>query len=203
MIEIHQSKTADTRTCDFAKVSKETLLESSEQHIGDVWHALAFFRSKLLDAAETHDPGLVMETGMRSLSKKQEEERQKIIGDLQEAAEKVEASIAAFNASQESAFAEVEKAKDEYNQKVVAADEFRYEIYSAQSDYFNDKSENWQEGDAGSAYSEWKDAWEESFDALEIEPPQELEAIDDDMNHSDRLSDLASERRRLHEARAG
>lgn len=55
MIEIIKSKTADTRTCDFASVSKETLLASSRQHIGDIVKALAFFTSKLVEAAGEHD----------------------------------------------------------------------------------------------------------------------------------------------------
>lgn len=55
MIEIHKSKTADTRTCDFANISKETLLDSSRQHIGDIVKALAFFQSKLTEAAGEHD----------------------------------------------------------------------------------------------------------------------------------------------------
>lgn len=55
MIEIHKSKTADTRTCDFANTSKETLLASSRQHIGDVVKALAFFQAKLTEAAGEHD----------------------------------------------------------------------------------------------------------------------------------------------------
>lgn len=40
MIRITMSQTADTRTCDFANVSKETLYASSVQHIGDVRTAL-------------------------------------------------------------------------------------------------------------------------------------------------------------------
>ena len=36
MISIQQSQTADTRTCDYANVTKETLLASSKQHISDV-----------------------------------------------------------------------------------------------------------------------------------------------------------------------
>ncbi len=56
MIRIRQSQTADTRTCDFANVSKETLLASSRQHIGDVREALALFRLLLLDASANHDP---------------------------------------------------------------------------------------------------------------------------------------------------
>jgi len=55
MIEIKKSATADTRTCDFANTSKETLLASSRQHIGDVVKALAFFSSKLVEAAGEHD----------------------------------------------------------------------------------------------------------------------------------------------------
>jgi|SRR6185369_10079524 len=55
MIPIYKSQTADTRTCDFANVTKETLLASSRQHIGDVVKALAFFSSKLTEAAGEHD----------------------------------------------------------------------------------------------------------------------------------------------------
>jgi hypothetical protein len=55
MIRINQSQTADTRTCDFANVSKDTLRASSEQHIGDVQIALGFFASLLHRAAAVHD----------------------------------------------------------------------------------------------------------------------------------------------------
>jgi hypothetical protein len=55
MITISQSSTADTRTCDFTKVTKETLLASSAQHIGDVGQALAFFGALLTRQAVMHD----------------------------------------------------------------------------------------------------------------------------------------------------
>lgn len=55
MIEITKSATADTRTCDFANTSKQTLLESSRTHIGDVVKAMAFFSGKLFEAAGAHD----------------------------------------------------------------------------------------------------------------------------------------------------
>lgn len=55
MIQIKKSETADTRTCDFKNTSKETLLASSLQHIGDVVKALSFFQSKLIEAAGSHD----------------------------------------------------------------------------------------------------------------------------------------------------
>ncbi len=56
MIRIRKSETADTRTCDFATVSKETLLASSKQHIRDVRKAHQFFRRLLAVAMLNHDP---------------------------------------------------------------------------------------------------------------------------------------------------
>lgn len=55
MITIRKSKTADTRSCDFTQVSKETLYQSSTQHIDDVRQALKFFGTMLNDAAFVHD----------------------------------------------------------------------------------------------------------------------------------------------------
>ena len=55
MIKIKKSPTADTRTCDFSKVSKETLLSSSRQHIGDVREASYFFAAKIAERTEVHD----------------------------------------------------------------------------------------------------------------------------------------------------
>ena len=54
-ITISKSPTADTRTCDVSTVGKQTLLNSSRQHIKDVGKALAFFSSKLIEAASEHD----------------------------------------------------------------------------------------------------------------------------------------------------
>lgn len=56
MIHVKKSPTADTRTCDFANVSKKTLIASSAQHIDDVRQALAFFMTLLGKAALVHDP---------------------------------------------------------------------------------------------------------------------------------------------------
>jgi hypothetical protein len=55
MITILKSETADTRTCDFAKVSKPRLKASSYQHISDVQEALGWFRKQIFTAAENHD----------------------------------------------------------------------------------------------------------------------------------------------------
>lgn len=55
ILKVRPSPTADTRTCDFANVSRETLLKSSVQHIRDVAAALDWFAARLREAAATHD----------------------------------------------------------------------------------------------------------------------------------------------------
>ena len=55
MITIKKSKTADTRSCDFANVKKETLLQSSAQHIEDVSKGMMFFADQIRQQAEKHD----------------------------------------------------------------------------------------------------------------------------------------------------
>jgi hypothetical protein len=55
LIEIHPSPTADTRTCDFTRVTKETLMESSHQHIRDVRNGMLFFVETLIESGNKHD----------------------------------------------------------------------------------------------------------------------------------------------------
>ena len=55
MIIIKKSATADTRTCDYTKVTKQTLLESSNQHIDDVQKGMFFLSDKLQEAGRSHD----------------------------------------------------------------------------------------------------------------------------------------------------
>jgi len=55
MIRIKPSPTADTRTCDWANVSREQLLESSKQHISDIGEGLAFLCILIGKAAHQHD----------------------------------------------------------------------------------------------------------------------------------------------------
>jgi len=55
ILVIDKSATADTRTCDYANVSKETLLNASVQHIHDVHRAMHWFQLRIEEAADRHD----------------------------------------------------------------------------------------------------------------------------------------------------
>jgi len=55
MIAITKSENADTRTCDFANVSKYQLTQATQKHRSDVSKALAMFGDLLQGAGSKHD----------------------------------------------------------------------------------------------------------------------------------------------------
>jgi hypothetical protein len=55
MIEIRMSPTADTRTCDWSKTTKEQLVFSSLLHIQDVGKGLGLLAGMLVERAASHD----------------------------------------------------------------------------------------------------------------------------------------------------
>lgn len=64
MIKIKPSSVADTRTCDWSKVTKDQLLQASGQHIGDVIKGINFFIAKLRAAALEHDFDKITDKGL-------------------------------------------------------------------------------------------------------------------------------------------
>ncbi len=55
VITIQPSATADTRSCDWSKVSQDQLCDSSVQHRDDVRKGFAFFSRMMTRQAELHD----------------------------------------------------------------------------------------------------------------------------------------------------
>lgn len=55
MIKIKKSETADTRTCDWTKVTMKMLYRSSVQHRKDVAKGMIFLADKLKNAGISHD----------------------------------------------------------------------------------------------------------------------------------------------------
>jgi len=54
-IQIKKSETADTRSCDWSKVSIDQLCDSSKQHIDDVKAGCNFFAEMMKIAGDRHD----------------------------------------------------------------------------------------------------------------------------------------------------
>lgn len=108
---------------------------------------------------------------------KQWEEHKSAISDERDA---LETEIDAYNALMNETWERVENALLSLNEKIAQAEEWRGEIASEMQDYFDERTERWQEGDAGCAYQEWISEWEIELSEVELEAPPEVEMPDDD-----------------------
>jgi hypothetical protein len=113
---------------------------------------------------------------MKRLSKDQLSTRNDLVKRLREAAEKTEKAIADVNG-----------VIDEYNAILDEAENFRDEVVSEMDTYYDERSEKWQETDAGSSYQDWKGQYE----ALDIDHLETLEI--DDLKLADDLEELPDE----------
>jgi DNA-binding ferritin-like protein (Dps family) len=94
-------------------------------------------------------------------------------------------------------YAEVTEVIDRLNAEVTTYNEilgdlegFRDELVGDMESYYDERSEKWQEGDAGSEYQSWKGEWE----GLSVDEVPEVEAPDEPtMDHPDELENLSNE----------
>lgn len=112
---------------------------------------------------------------MNKLSKEQLARKAEHVRLLDEGRKKFQAVLDEQNKVLAEVRAAVDAARDEYNELVAATNEFIVEVYGAQEEYFDSKSEKWQEGDAGSVYGEWMNAWAGELDELSIDGPEDME----------------------------
>ncbi len=54
-----------------------------------------------------------------------------------------------------------EIAANAFNEARLALDSFREGLREEMSTHYEERSERWQEGDAGTAYEDWMEAWDE------------------------------------------
>ena len=155
---------------------------------------------------------------MNKLSKKARETWEGHLADLNEAEGELRTALESFNEESENLWGEVEAALNEFNEKRSALAEdleakrtevnnaieelrsVRDEVVADQENYYDERSERWQEGERGEAYAEWKDTWESAelelvedleLEEEELEAPEALE-LPGELPFSD-LEDLATE----------
>lgn len=117
---------------------------------------------------------------MKKLSKEQVAERNEHQNKVQEAWADLDKAVTAFNDAKREAWAKVEDAHTAYLEEVQAANEWRDGIATEASDYYGERSEKWQEGDAGSQYGAWVEALGNEFDEPDsLDEPDDLDAPED------------------------
>jgi len=105
---------------------------------------------------------------MKRLPKEFEARRQQLIESLEAASGEVESAIERMNEVILEAKEEAEAAIEAYNSLVRDAAELRDEAQQAVQDYFDDKSDKWQESEAGEKYQTWINGFDD-IEAIEIE----------------------------------
>jgi uncharacterized protein YukE len=112
---------------------------------------------------------------MKKLSKEQLKQHADLSTELHGAHEALDEAIEQYNKKVVEAFAAIHPFIEQFNSKVEEVNAFIEEIHAEQESYFDEKSERWQDGDAGSAYSDWMSMWELAVEEVELEEPSELE----------------------------
>jgi uncharacterized protein YukE len=101
---------------------------------------------------------------MKHLSKEQNDQRTALVNDLRTTEEEMVEAHGSVVSAVEALNALVAK----YNEKLSEAETWRDGITSDMEAYVDERSDKWQEGDAGSEYSEWMDTFADlSFEAME------------------------------------
>lgn len=105
------------------------------------------------------------------LTKTEIKEKREIVKRLETTFARIEQEAAAFNAADkdaEGAGRKLHEAIAEYNDAQDEATAFTNLIADQITDYIDDKSEKWAEGEAGEAHIAWRDQWQDAeFEELE------------------------------------
>lgn len=120
---------------------------------------------------------------MKELSKERMAQRDKFVEELHAIELELDTADTVVLNSIEAANATIDK----YNAKLREVETWRDEITADMENYYDEKSEKWQEGDAGSEYSEWKDEWN-GFDTSELDKIEELNIVA--VDHANQLEAL-------------
>lgn len=130
---------------------------------------------------------------MKRLSKTQIAERNDIVKRLGEAESHLSMVIDEFNGTLERLFAPIEAAMSAVNDLRNEAAGFRDGIVSDMESYAGERSEKWQDSDAGNDFESWKGEWENiDFEEIQIECPEQVDPPDSISEEFEALPEEAS-----------
>jgi hypothetical protein len=128
------------------------------------------------------------------LTKAEIKRREELAASLELAGAALSKGIETFNEEMSKLFSlHVQANEVKYNEALAETQEFLYDVVGRLEDEAADKSELWQESDAGQVTEEFIDGWRNlSFDDLCIEEPDALEMPD--LDHHIVLTEAAESR---------
>jgi len=114
---------------------------------------------------------------MKSLTREQIQTKLKLAQQLAEAGEDLQETIHRFNATLHIASAEIQALQGRFNELVQEAQGFVQSIHDEQETYRDDRSDRWNESDAGQTYEVWMDAWDASLEEIDLDLPEEIAEV--------------------------
>lgn len=126
------------------------------------------------------------------LSKEESDLRSDLVKQLNDQHGELEQAINDYNSATGELRGPVEAAIAHYNEVLAKANSFCEQVCMRGEEEYEEKTEKWQESDAGESAQEWLSEWEQiDMDEIEIEWPDELDMPD--TTHSGELEALPDE----------
>ena len=126
---------------------------------------------------------------MKSLSKHDVARRDRYAEELRILRGKIEDEFRALN---EETFKPINTLIDTYNETLEEARGFIEDLGNAMTEYYDDRSDKWRDGDAGQAYADWKQAYED-FDAEDMEQVALPDTTEEQATHPEDIEALPVE----------
>jgi hypothetical protein len=130
---------------------------------------------------------------MKKLSVSTIKERNALVATLCEQYELLDTAIETFNSGMQDLWEQLEPVVDSCNQAITEMREWKDTVVQQMEDYYRERSEKWQDSDAGSNYQEWKQQFEGiDFEDVNITMPNTVE-MDIDTSNVDQIMDVEEE----------
>jgi hypothetical protein len=130
---------------------------------------------------------------MQKLTKAEVQEMEKLVAAVAEAYTALDEEVDVFNAAVATHWVDVAVAQTNYNDALEAWNTWRLQVGADGREFFEGRSQKWQESPKGQAYEAWIEPFEheDAFLPSELEAPDELALEIDDPR--DDMYDVAEE----------
>lgn len=114
---------------------------------------------------------------MKNVNKKTEAQIELVLNEYLTAKEDLEAAVEDAQEKINQILTDLNDKKQSVNDFITRLNELREEVRAEIESFIDEKSDNWRDGDRGSAYQEWLSSWENEieevsdFDDVTIEAP--------------------------------
>lgn len=111
---------------------------------------------------------------MKAFTSAQKKEHAAIVERLHATRGTLRDAIDAFNGKLTEEYGAVDRAREACQDAIDEANALLDDVRGDAQSHFDDRSEKWQEGDAGQQYQDWISELEQPLDRVEVDEPQPL-----------------------------